>query len=156
VPYARAPTPTDEAIAFDAVTAGTMSSELFQWRDECSRWASLPGAAVAGFFASLGWHHGFSDVWHLVALGVVCVAQAAYPTMLGWTISVVPFALYFVSLSWTAASSGVSGEVLVFAALGILPVVALLIRRPRGVSRQSYSVAVVIAMLLCSAIVLTG
>jgi hypothetical protein len=84
--------------------------------NEPRRWTYLVAAAPAALVALAGWEMGAAPMYMTVA--VICAAQFAYPTRLGWWISFLQFAgatahyLYLLAVDVVAWSQGGSRSML--------------------------------------------
>ena len=67
---------------FERVVRAVLGSTLLKRRVNSSRWIYLACGLVVLFVVSLGLDHGLADVWPYLLVLVLCLVQAAYPTVL--------------------------------------------------------------------------
>lgn len=85
--------------------------------DEPRRWTYLVAALPAVLAALAGWEMGAAPMY--MALAVICAAQFAYPSRLGWWLSFLLFAgaaahyIYLLAIDVVAWSQGGSRSILV-------------------------------------------
>jgi hypothetical protein len=130
--------------------------EMLKPRPDTSRWMGVASAITVSFLVLLGWHDGPAGLWPLLVLLCVCLAQIAYPTLLGWALVFVPFVLYAGAVAAMTVRSP-RREYVLFLALSLLPSVGSYVFRPRSRSAREHwalATAVVVALLIVSAIVL--
>jgi hypothetical protein len=92
--------------------------------------AYILAALVFVTMALLGWHEeGFSGVWHFVFVASLALAQAIRPTLFGWRLLFLLFAVYALVASISLLSHP-DGDHIVFALMGVLPAIMLYACRP--------------------------
>lgn len=94
------------------------------------RWPYIiPGVIPLLFIGHAIEDAGHSSAVVLGAFSVLCVAQAIWPTILGWVIIFAPF-LGFAIMVALSRGSGPVGEWILFMMFGFVPAVLLWLGRP--------------------------
>lgn len=104
---------------------------LFTLRRGPARWVNIPFVLILILFTLMGASYGgVSAVWpHLILLPIF-IAQTAWPTLFGWSLTVVGWALVVGMVLYYSYDS--SESVLNLAVLGYAaPLVVLLVSKPR-------------------------
>jgi hypothetical protein len=121
-----------------------------------ARWGYVPALPALAVFTTLAREEGISTMLYLTALGAVCLLQLFRPTLLGWALLFVLFALSSVSTVYTAllyTSHGVpidKRQYILLQACGGVPTATLFLSRPRtqGDERGAMFLALILATIM--------
>lgn len=112
------------------MTLQDLLKSVVRKRPSAVRWAYLPIALVAAFFALYGYgDDGFLAACPFLLLLLVCLLQAAYPTFLGWALLLGLSVAYTMAVAFSPGN-GTRGDYIFFLLCGAVPAVFLLLLRP--------------------------
>ena len=113
------------------MTLENAKQAAIQKRPSAVRWAYLPVAVVSVLFAVMGWdEEGLSAAWPFILLVFVCLIQAVYPTLLGWTLLFASCVAYTLLVAFSP-ENGTRGDYVFFLLCGAVPAAVLLFLRPK-------------------------